>query len=125
MQDSVPALGDTPRLTWPADVSRVIYVSLVDLHVPTSHRRLGLNPDLWRLVATQQAKRRAAIDLCHCATRAGICMAVVLTYVCLYTTARLLCSTLYAAQYRDLSFCVGPGNYRIDSIHFLAGWRKM
>ena len=35
---------------------------LVELHVPTSHRSLGLNPDLRSLAATQ-AKRAATSDL--------------------------------------------------------------
>ena len=37
---------------------------LVDLHVPTSHRSLELNPDLQSLAATQ-AERTAASDLRH------------------------------------------------------------
>jgi len=43
---------------------------LVDLRVPTSHRRLVLNPNLRSLAATQ-AKGTAASDLRHCSTGAG------------------------------------------------------
>jgi len=43
---------------------------LVDLHVPTSRRSLGFNPDLRSLAATQ-AKRIATSDLRHCTTTAG------------------------------------------------------
>jgi len=39
---------------------------LVDLHVPTSHRSLELNPDLQSLAATQ-SNWTATSDLRHCA----------------------------------------------------------
>ena len=51
---------------------------LVDLHVPTSRQSLELNPDFQSLAATQ-AKRTAASDLRHCATRAGKSMSIFLS----------------------------------------------
>jgi len=44
---------------------------LVDLHVPTSHQSLGLNPDLRSLAATQTKHTTASdLGLRHCTTGA-------------------------------------------------------